>query len=257
MKLIKYTVDNRIGYITLDRAEKRNALNSEMVTELKDAFTKAENDESCKVIVLQADGKVFCAGADLGYLQQLQENTYDENLADSTHLMELFKQIYTCSKVVIAKVHGHAIAGGCGLATVCDFSFTIPEAKFGYTEVKIGFIPAIVKVFLLRKIGEGKSKELLLSGELIDAQKALDFGLVNRIYSSETLTREVEKFAKMLCDTNSAQSMAYTKQMIAEVQNMTLDEGLNHAATMNAIARASADCKKGIASFLNKEKLSW
>ena len=257
MELIKYTVKNRIGYITLDRAEKRNALNSEMVTELKDAFDQAEKDQNCKVIVLQAEGKVFCAGADLGYLQQLQDNTYDENLADSTHLMELFKQIYTCSKVVIAKVHGHAIAGGCGLATVCDFSFTVPEAKFGYTEVKIGFIPAIVKVFLIRKIGEGKSKELLLSGELIDAQKSLDFGLVNRVYSTDALTEEVNKFASMLCATNSAQSMAYTKQMIADVQNMTLDEGLNHAATMNATARASEDCKKGIASFLNKEKLNW
>jgi len=156
MRLVKYTVEDRVGYISLNRPEKRNALSYEMVTELKQAFNNAEEDESCKVIILQAEGKVFCAGADLAYLQQLQNNTYEENLEDSTHLMELFKQIYTSSKIVIAKVHGHAIAGGCGLATVCDFSFTVPEAKFGYTEVKIGFIPAIVKVFLLRKIGEGK-----------------------------------------------------------------------------------------------------
>ena len=257
MELVKYTVNNRIGYVTLNRPEKRNALSYEMVTDLKKVFQTAEEDENCKVIVLNAEGKVFCAGADLAYLQQLQNNTFEENLEDSTHLMELFKQIYTCSKVVIAKVHGHAIAGGCGLATVCDFSFTTPEAKFGYTEVKIGFIPAIVKVFLLRKIGEGKSKELLLSGELIDAEKALQFGLINKVISAETLTEEVDNFAKMLCETNSSQSMAYTKQMIAEVQNMTLEEGLNYASKMNATARASEDCKKGIGAFLNKEKLTW
>lgn len=257
MELVKYEVVNRIGYISLNRPEKRNALSYEMVTELKESFSKAEEDKKCKVIVLKAEGKVFCAGADLAYLQQLQNNTFEENLEDSTHLMELFKQIYTCSKVVIANVHGHAIAGGCGLATVCDFSFTVPEAKFGYTEVKIGFIPAIVKVFLLRKIGEGKSKELLLSGELIDAEKALSFGLINKVVPSDSLNKEVDDFATMLCDTNSGQSMTFTKQMIGEVQNMTLDEGLMHASKMNAKARASEDCKKGIGSFLNKEKLTW
>ena len=257
MSLVKYNTENRIGYITLNRPEKRNALSYEMVTELKAAFTEAENDDNCKVIVLRAEGKVFCAGADLAYLQQLQNNTFNENLADSTHLMELFLKIYKNSKVVIAQVHGHAIAGGCGLATVCDFSFTVPEAKFGYTEVKIGFIPAIVKVFLLRKIGEGKAKELLLSGDLIDAEKAMQFGLVNKIIDSNNLDSEVYKFALNLCETNSAQSMAFTKKMIADVQSMDLKMGLEFAAKMNATARASEDCKKGIASFLNKEKLSW
>lgn len=257
MSLITYSTQNRIGYISLNRPEKRNALSFEMVTELKGAFTNAEHDENCKVIVLKAEGKVFCAGADLAYLQQLQNNTYNENLADSTHLMELFLQIYKCSKVVIAQVHGHAIAGGCGLATVCDFSFTVPEAKFGYTEVKIGFIPAIVKVFLIRKIGEGKSKELLLSGDLIDAERALQFGLVNKIYPTNELEEQVNKFASNLCETNSAQSMAFTKKMIADVQSMDLKTGLEFAAKMNATARASEDCKKGISSFLNKETLTW
>ena len=257
MLVVKYHTENRIGYITLNRPDKRNALSFEMVTELKSAFKLAENDDNCKVIVLKAEGKVFCAGADLAYLQQLQNNTYDENLQDSTHLMELFKQIYNSPKVVIGQIHGHAIAGGCGLATICDFSFTTPEAKFGYTEVKIGFIPAIVKVFLLRKIGEGKSKELLLSGELISAQKALDFGLVNKIFEASELENEVNKFAKMLSETNSAQSMGFTKRMIADVQSMNLNQGLEFAAKMNATARASEDCKKGIAAFLNKETLTW
>ena len=257
MNYIQYQVDHRIGYITLNRPDKRNALNAEVVTELKQAFEQAATDESCKVIVLKANGPAFCAGADLAYLQQLQQNTYEENLQDSTHLKELFYQIYTHPKVVIAQIEGHAIAGGCGLATVCDFSFAVPEAKFGYTEVRIGFIPAIVKVFLLRKIGEMRSKQLLLSGELIAAQQAADYQLINEVVVAEDIHNHVEVFARELIEKNSGQSMAYTKQMIAEVQSKSLEDGLTYAAEMNATARASDDCKKGIASFLNKEPLAW
>ncbi len=158
---IEYAVADRIGYITLNRPDKRNALSFDLVKELKEAFARAEDDAAVKVIVLRANGEAFCAGADLAYLQNLQKFSHVENLADSNHLKELFLQIYILKKVVIAQVQGHALAGGCGLATVCDFSFSVPEAKFGYTEVKIGFIPAIVMVFLIRKIGEGKARHLL------------------------------------------------------------------------------------------------
>ena len=152
MKYVKYSVLDRIAFITLDRAEKRNALSYDLVTELKSAFADAENDDAVKVIVLKANGEAFSAGADLEYLQQLQSFSYEQNFNDSNHLKELFLQIYSLKKVVIAQIQGHAIAGGCGLAAVCDFSFATPESKFGYTEVKIGFIPAIVMVFLIRKI---------------------------------------------------------------------------------------------------------
>ncbi len=257
MEFINYQINKRVAYITLNRPEKRNALNYQLVAELKEAFSKASKDQEAKVIVLQAEGKVFCAGADLGYLQQLQQNTYEENLEDSLHLKELFEQIYTLDKVVIAKVHGHAIAGGCGLATVCDFVFSARESLFGYTEVRIGFVPAIVKVFLIRKIGEGRSKELLLSGELISAGKAATYGLINEVMDPDKLDIFTDDFAQLLVEKNSRQSMALTKQMIAEVQTMSLDEGLNYAAKMNATARDSEDCKKGISSFLKKEKTSW
>src|SRR6478736_297001 len=179
MELVLYEVKDRVGYITLNRPEKKNALSHELVAELKDAFTQAENDTNVKIVVLQANGDAFCAGADLAYLQRLQKFSFEENLADSNHLKELFLKIYQLKKVVIAKVQGHALAGGCGLATVCDFVFAIPEAKFGYTEVKIGFIPAIVLVFLIRKIGEKLAKHLLLSGELVQANDAINFGLIN------------------------------------------------------------------------------
>ncbi len=257
MQYIQYEVANRIGYITLNRPDKRNALSYDVVTELKDAFRQAEADDHVKVIVLRANGKAFCAGADLAYIQQLQKNTYEENLEDSNHLRELFEHIYTMGKVVIAQIQGHAIAGGCGLATVCDFGFTVPEAKFGYTEVRIGFIPAIVKVFLLRKIGEMKAKELLLTGELIDADQAKAYDLVTKVVEADQLEATVNEFAQMLISKNSGQSMALTKQMIADVQSMNVKDGLDHAAKMNATARATEDCQKGIASFLNKTPIEW
>lgn len=257
MDYTKIEIKNRLGYITLNRPDKRNALSYEFVAELKQAFDQLKDKKEAKVIILRAEGKAFCAGADLAYIQGLQNNTYEENLEDSNHLKELFYQIYTYPKVIIAQVQGHALAGGCGLATVCDFSFTVPEAKFGYTEVKIGFIPAIVKVFLLRKIGEGKAKELLLSGQLYSAEQAQAFGLVNKVVPAEELVNHVEEFAQQLITNNSGQSMAFTKQMIAEVQEKGLEEGLQYAAEQNAKARASEDCKKGIAAFLNKEAPSW
>ncbi len=253
-KFVTYTVTDRVATITLNRADKRNALNAQVVTELKDAFSKAEVDDEAKVIVLATAGDAFCAGADLAYLQELQKNTYEENLADSNHLKSLFLQIYTHPKVVIARIQGHAIAGGSGLAAVCDFSFAAPHAKFGYTEVRIGFIPAIVMVFLLRKIGEGKSKELLLSGDLIDANKAKELGMINEVVATDSLDDRVYGFAKTLVKNNSGQSMAATKQMIAHVQALSLEEGLDYAAVQNAKARASEDCQKGIAAFLDKQK---
>lgn len=257
MKLVTYQQTDQIGYISLNRPEKRNALNSEMVTELKAAFTLAAEDADCKVVVLKGEGAAFSAGADLAYLQQLQENSYEENYADSSHLKELFEQIYWHDKVVIAQVEGHAIAGGCGLATVCDFVFSVPEASFGYTEVKIGFIPAIVMFFLLRKVNEKTAKELLLTGKLFTAEKALGYGLINEIVQPEDMEAHVNKFAGKLVAQCSGQSLQTTKQMISDIQSMKDREALDYAAQMNAKARGNEDCKKGISAFLNKEKIDW
>lgn len=257
MSLVPFEVKNRIGYITLNRPEKRNALSPELVSDLKAAFVKAEEDASVKVVVLKANGEAFCAGADLSYLQQLQRFSFEENLTDSNSLKELFLKIYQLKKVVIAQVQGHALAGGCGLTSVCDFVFTIPEAKFGYTEVRIGFIPAMVLVFLIRKIGEQKARHLLLSGDLFQGEDVLKFGLANRIVEKSKLDDEVFTFSQKLIQNNSQQSMAYTKKMIDEVQSMTLSKALDYAARMNAGMRATDDCKKGITSFLNKETMSW
>jgi len=257
MNLVDYTVKDRIAFITLNRAEKRNALNHDLVAHLKQAFDQAAVDTQAKVIVLKANGQAFCAGADLEYLQQLQKFSFEENLQDSNHLKELFLKIYSHPKIVIAQVQGHALAGGCGLATVCDFVVSVPAAKFGYTEVKIGFIPALVTVFLLRKLGEAKAKEMLLSGDLFSADQVLAMGLINHVVADDAVEQHVLQLAKKLVEGNSAESMKLTKQMIAAVPSKPVEDALKYAAEMNANARGTDDCKRGIAAFLNKEKLTW
>ncbi len=254
---VQFAIQDRIATITLNRPDKRNALNFEMVRQLKEALLRAEQDQFVKIVVLKGNGEAFCAGADLDYLQQLQGFSFEDNLKDSQHLMELFLFIYKMSKVVIAQVQGHALAGGCGLATVCDMAFAVPEAKFGYTEVRIGFIPAIVMYFLLRKVGEARAKELLLTGDLITAEQAHQMGMITRVIEAEYIEQYVREFAQRLCTQNSAGSMALTKKMISDVPTMPVAEALNFAARMNAHARNSEECRKGIAAFLNKEKLVW
>jgi methylglutaconyl-CoA hydratase len=257
LRFLQYEVEGRLAYITLNRPAKRNALSADVVTELKQAFETAEADDDVKVIILRASGDVFCAGADIKYLQELQANTYQENLADSTHLMQLFHQIYTLKKVVIGQVQGHALAGGCGLAALCDFTFAVPEAKFGFTEVKIGFLPAIVSVFLVRRLGETRAKQLLLSGDIFSAQQALDYGLITFLVDQDELADAVRDYALRLVRENSSNSMEMTKELLAHLPALSLEEGLRYAAQRNADARATDDYRRGIAAFLNKEKIGW
>lgn len=217
----------------------------------------AEENPEVRCVLLNANGPAFCAGADLAYLQQLQNNSFEENLADSTHLSELFQLIYESSLPFIAQVQGDAIAGGCGLATICDFVFAAEGAKFGYTEVKIGFIPAIVSVFLIRKIGEAKSRFLLLSGDLLNSDEALQYNLVNKVLPSEKLSDYTKDFAINLSKKTSKEAIKATRRLIAKVQDLPYKEALEYAAIENASARATDDCKRGILAFLNKEKLKW
>jgi methylglutaconyl-CoA hydratase len=257
MSLVTYTAADRIGTITLNRPEKRNALNQEMVDALKQAFAKAAADPEAKVIVLRAQGEAFCAGADLGYMQQLQKFSYEENLADSLNLMELYHLIYTTPKLVIACVEGHALAGGSGLVTVCDMAYAVPEAKLGYTEVRIGFIPALVSTFLVRKIGEGKARDLLFTGRIILAAEAASLGMISRVVPRETMNAELKVLTDQLLTNASAQSLAATKKLLEQVQDLPLREALELAARENAAARGTEDCKRGIAAFLEKKDLRW
>lgn len=257
MQGITYHISNRIATITLDRPDKRNALNGEVVRELRAAFADAEADENVKVVILAGNGKAFCAGADLEYLQQLQSNSFEENLIDSKELMQLMQDIYSLEKVVIARIEGDAIAGGCGLASVADLSYTVPAAKFGYTEVKIGFVPALVSVFLVRKIGEGRARELLLTGKLISAEEAVKHGLINGVIPAETIKEEVQALAEKLCAEASGNSLKVTKQLVSAALDKSLAEALEAAARTNAETRQHPDCQKGIGAFLNKLKPGW
>lgn len=255
--IVLYDVANRIATITLNRPEKRNALNPELVASLTSFLVKAGNDDAVKVIVLKANGTAFSAGADLAYLQQLQHNTYKENLADSNHLKTLFTTILYLPKIVIAQVEGHAIAGGCGLATACDIIFAVPDASFGYTEVKLGFVPAIVSCLLMRKTSETIAKHILLTGELFSADAALKFNLITFVTERKEINQKVTDYALSLCNHSSANALKVTKQLINETTYAGLEESLTLAVKINAKVRESDDFKKGIASFLNKEKIKW
>jgi methylglutaconyl-CoA hydratase len=254
--MVSISIENRIARMVMNRPEKRNALNSDMVKALKEGFNNVKQSHKAKVVILEGAGPAFCAGADLAYLQQLQQNTYEENLEDSRSLKELFEIILRYPMPVIAKVNGHAIAGGCGLATVCDVAYATPESTFGYSEVKIGFIPAIVMVFLSRKIGEGKARELLLTGEIITANVAAERGLINKVVSEQELEQEVVRLATHIVENGSAEAMSTVKEMMFSMPS-DYSRALEYAAEMNARARGSEDCKKGISAFLNKQKPQW
>jgi len=249
--MIIYSVNNKIALIKLNRPEKRNALHPDLVKEFKEKLGQAGNDDNVSVLIITGEGNSFCAGADLAYLQDLNSFSSLENEADSKSLAELFLDIYKFPKPTIAAVNGAAIAGGCGLASVCDIIVADKQhAKFGYSEVKIGFIPAVVSIFLIRKIGEGRAKHLLLTGEIIDSEKAFQLGLVNY------LTGDVNAFSFELASDllkNSDYSMQFTKQMINDISVLPVDKAVEYCVELNTISRSSEDFKKGISSFLNKK----
>lgn len=250
-ELIKTRLEHPIFRIILNRPEKRNALSPSMIAEISAALEDARRDEDVRVVILSGEGGTFCAGADLGYIQELSTFGAEENLADSRALRDLYWKIYTFPKIVIAQVHGPALAGGCGLATVCDMAFASDDSTFGYTETAIGFIPALVSVFLIRKIGEQHARELLLSARKVSAEEAYSLGLINSVVPCPELEATVHGYAMGVAK-NSASAIALTKQLLATVSGMALEPALEHAASMNALARTTADCKKGIAKFLNK-----
>ncbi len=255
--MIRSDTKNSVLTLTLDRPEKRNALSAELVTELKAAFTDAATNESIRAIVLTGEGRVFSAGADLAALQALQTATDEQNLADSRHLAELFEMIARHPKPIIARVNGHAIAGGCGLAAVCDFTIVADTAKLGFTETRIGFVPAIVAVFVLRKLGEAAARDLFLRGHLIDATEAQRIGLITRAIPIEQLDAAVDDLAAELVRETSGSAIALTKELLAELPGMGLSDAIDYAARFNARARATEDCKAGVQAFLDKSDPPW
>ncbi|HET8637468.1 MAG TPA: enoyl-CoA hydratase-related protein, partial [Acidobacteriaceae bacterium] len=237
----------------LDRPEKRNALNAVMMGELQRALEAAAEDASCGVVLLTGAGGTFCAGMDLAYLEGLNDETPEEHRADTEQIARLLRTLYDLPKPTIAAVNGAAVAGGMGLATVCDFTLAVPEAKFGYTEVRIGFIPAIVSVFLRDQIGDKRARDLLLTGRLITAQEASESGLVTRVVPADELMREARALAARLLQ-NSPQAMRATKRLLSDYAQARLDREIAAAISANVEARATEDFREGVRAFLEKRK---
>lgn len=255
--LIETFTEAQVQTIRLNRPDKRNALNAGLVTALKESLSAAEEAENVRVVVLTGNGSAFSAGADLASLQALRESSPLDNEEDSRHLAELFRQIYQHPKPVIAQVNGHAIGGGCGLAAVCDFSFVAEDAKLGFSEVRIGFVPAIVMVFVRRKLGEAAARDLLLRGRLVTAAQASEVGLVSRAVPTGRLDEEVRDLARELATETSESAVALTKRMLAQLPGMGFEEAMDYAVQMNAFARGTDDCQAGVDAFLNDEDPPW
>jgi len=254
---LEYTEQNRVAYLTLNRPESYNALNNVLLAELKDAILRAEHEAMVKVVVINANGNSFCIGEDPDYLNSLLEASMDHSIAYASELAELLIRIYRSTKVFIAQIEGNAIAGGCGIVTACDFAFATPDAQLGFTEVRMGSIPSIVMAFLLRKIGETRCKEMLLSGNLIAGNQAVQYNLINHVLDRDSIRQSVFDFAQQLCHLNSAASMQLTKKMIADIQDFPLENSLKLAAKMNAHIRSTEEFQQALSAFINNQPIRW
>jgi methylglutaconyl-CoA hydratase len=247
--------DSRIATITLNRPNKRNAISYELIEDLSAALDDVAKS-SALVLILTGAGKAFCSGMDLDNLKALVGRSPEQNLKDSEIMARLFRSLYDFPRPTIAAVNGAAIAGGCGLATLCDFTLAVPEAKFGYTEVRIGFVPAIVSTFLLRQVGEKHARDLMLTGKIIGAEEAHRIGLINEIVPAEQLTGRARTLASQLME-NSPASLVCTKRLLSEHARAELDAQIQSAVRENAAIRATPDFREGISSFLEKRKPRW
>ena len=254
-RTILVTDDADIRTITLNRPERRNAMNPEMQLELIAAMEDAAVS-SCRVVVFRGAGDAFCAGLDLSALQTMNDKTAADHRTDAQRIATLFRTLYELPRPTIAAVPGAAIAGGTGVATICDFTLAVPSAKFGYTEARIGFVPAIVSAFLALQIGDKRSRDLLLTGRLFDAGEAYRLGLVNEVVDADALDQRVLELAQTLA-ANSPESLAATKRLLAAQNKAWLDAAITQALEANAKARETADFKEGIAAFLEKRKPVW
>lgn len=252
---LRWEMDSAVATVTLARPEKRNAISGRMIEELLAAFEQAEKS-AARVVILTGSGKAFCAGMDLEELQGLAQQSRKENLEDSRRMAALFRHIHEFPHPVIAAVNGPAIAGGCGIATLADFTLAAPEAKFGYTEVKIGFIPALVSVYLRRQIGDKRARDLLLTGRIISAEEALRLGLVTEIVPAEQLMARARELAASLLSV-SPTSIERTKHLLLRFDEKETAEEIQLAIRANTEIRATADFREGLASFLEKRAPRW
>jgi methylglutaconyl-CoA hydratase len=249
------TSDGPVATLTLNRPDKRNAISYELIEELHHALHEVQKSPA-HIVIMTGAGTAFCSGMDLDSLREITRQTEEENLADSGRMAHMFRTLYDFPKVTIAAVNGAAIAGGCGLATLCDFTLASATAKFGYTEVRIGFVPAIVATFLLRQVGEKQARDLLLTGRIIDSDEAYRIGLVNEVVSAENLLARARELAETLA-ANSPASLLATKRLLKAYSHVELDRQIAAAVDENARIRTTHDFREGITAFLEKRKPNW
>jgi methylglutaconyl-CoA hydratase len=241
--------------LTLNRPERRNALSPEMQMDLILAMEQAAEDR-CRVLVLTGAGDAFCSGLDLAVLRTMADGSETDHRAHAANVARMFRTLYELPMPTIAAVHGPAIAGGTGLATICDFTLATPAAKFGFTEVRIGFVPALVSAFAVLQIGDKRARDLLLTARIFDAQEALRLGLVNEVVAAEELSARVQSLAGTLA-ANSSQSMAATKRLLLAQNKAWLDAAIAAALEENARARETEDFREGVTAFLEKRTPQW
>lgn len=252
---IQLAYDSNIATLTLNRPDKRNAISFELINDLLHALDEVAASPAI-ILILTGAGKAFCSGMDLDNLKALIGQSPEKALEDSRTMARLFRTLYEFPKVTIAAVNGAAVAGGTGLALLCDFTLAVPEAKFGYTEVRIGFVPAIVSTFLLRQVGEKQARDLLLTGRLFGAEEAVRLGLVNEILAPDKLLTRARELAATLLE-NSPSSLRATKRLLTEHARAELDLQIEAALQSNAAIRSTADFREGVSSFLEKRKPVW
>lgn len=252
---IQLTHQASVATITLNRPERRNAISFDLIDDLLRALDEVDKSDA-QILILTGAGKAFCSGMDLDNLKSLLGRSAEQNLQDSQTMVRLFRSLYEFPKVTIAAVNGPAIAGGTGLALLCDFTLAVPDAKFGYTEVRIGFVPAIVSTFLLRQIGEKQARDLLLTGRIFGAEEALRLGLLNEIVPAENLLGRAQELAALLME-NSAASLRATKKLLTDHARAELDLQIEASVRENAAIRSTADFREGISAFLEKRKPVW
>jgi methylglutaconyl-CoA hydratase len=252
---LTYRTDERVATIVLTVPEKRNAISAQMVADLTAVLAQAKSS-GAHAVILTGSGKAFCAGMDLDELQLMGKSTLQKNLEDARRVAEMFYQLYSFPRPVIAAVNGAAIAGGCGLATLADFTLAIPEAKFGYPEVKLGFMPAVVAVFLRRQIAAKHVHDLLLTGRIIDAAEAHRIGLITEIVPGARLMDRAREVAATLMAA-SPTAVARTKRFLLDFDDAAIRSELEAAINANADIRSTPDFHEGVASFLEKRAPKW
>lgn len=253
---LKCENNGAIATITLNRPEKRNAISGTMIEELLAALNAAEADAAVRVVILTGAGKAFCSGMDLETLQAIAGQSADEHLADSRQMARMFHRLYSFAKPLITAVNGAAVAGGCGIATFSDITLAVPEAKFGYTEVRIGFIPALVSVLVRRQMGEKRARELLLTGAIIDAAEAFRLGMVTEVVPAENLLQRAQEVAAKFLEA-SPTSLRRTKRLLLQYNEKEVDQEIELAIQENAAIRGTEDFREGLASFLEKRRPKW